>query len=97
MYDDYEPGDEFDWDRNDSRQYCEHGTFIGSWWGPDILCGWCEQGVSAAEADAIEQAIRERDRANWIAEGDRSIAMLRECGVGMIRTTVAIAAIHGFW
>jgi hypothetical protein len=42
--DDYEPGDEFDWDRNDSRQYCKHGTFIGSWWGPDILCGPCEMG-----------------------------------------------------
>jgi len=42
--DDYELGDEFDWDRNDSRQYCKHGTFIGSWWGPDILCGPCEMG-----------------------------------------------------
>jgi hypothetical protein len=42
--DDYEPGDEFDWDRNDSRQYCKHGTFIGSRWGPDILCGPCEMG-----------------------------------------------------
>jgi hypothetical protein len=36
------PGDEYDWDRNDERQYCKHGTFIGSWWGPDLLCGQCE-------------------------------------------------------
>ena len=34
---DYEHGDEWDWDRNDKSQYCEHGTFIGSWWGPDLL------------------------------------------------------------
>jgi hypothetical protein len=44
MEDDYEVGDEFDWDRNDSSQYCKHGRFIGSWWGPDILCGACEAG-----------------------------------------------------
>jgi hypothetical protein len=42
--DDYEVGDEFDWDRSDSSQYCKHGRFIGSWWGPDILCGACEAG-----------------------------------------------------
>lgn len=41
---DYEHGDEWDWDRNDKSQYCEHGNFIGSWWGPDILCGRCEMG-----------------------------------------------------
>ena len=40
--DDYEPGDEFDWDRNDDNQYCKHGTFIGSWWGPDLMCLACE-------------------------------------------------------
>lgn len=43
MYDDdYQQGDEFDWDKNDPKQYCKHGNFIGSWWGPDILCGECE-------------------------------------------------------
>lgn len=40
----YQQGDEYDWDRNDDSQYCEHGTFIGSWWGPDILCLHCELG-----------------------------------------------------
>lgn len=44
MLDDYEPGDEFDWDRNNASQYCVHGTFIGSWWGPDLLCPQCELG-----------------------------------------------------
>lgn len=40
--DDYQVGDEWDWDKSDSKQYCKHGTFIGSWWGPDILCIQCE-------------------------------------------------------
>lgn len=36
--------DDFDWDQSDENQYCKHGKFIGSWWGPDILCGYCEVG-----------------------------------------------------
>lgn len=32
----------YDADRDDPSQYCKHGTFIGSWWGPDYLCGQCE-------------------------------------------------------
>jgi len=51
MGDDYEIGDEYDWDRNDRSQYCEHGTFIGSWWGPDILCGKCEMGDGPMNID----------------------------------------------
>lgn len=42
--DDYQYGDEWDWDKEDPRQYCKHGTFIGSWWGPDIMCFKCEIG-----------------------------------------------------
>jgi hypothetical protein len=38
----------YDADHDDPRQYCPHGAFIGSWWGPDYLCGACEQGISAA-------------------------------------------------
>lgn len=41
---DYQYGDEWDWDRKDSSQYCQHGKFIGSWWGPDIVCFRCEIG-----------------------------------------------------
>jgi len=51
-YDDYQPGDEYEWDQSDESQYCKHGTFIGSSWGPDILCGWCESGASEAEYKA---------------------------------------------
>lgn len=48
---DYQYGDEWDWDRNDRSQYCEHGTFIGSWWGPDLLCGKCEMGDEPMNID----------------------------------------------
>ena len=36
----------YDGDTANPDQYCKHGTFTGSWWGPDYLCGWCEDGVS---------------------------------------------------
>jgi hypothetical protein len=39
----------YDADFSDNSQYCVHGTFIGSWWGPDYLCGWCEDGISEAD------------------------------------------------
>ena len=44
MEDDYTEDDRYDWDRNDSSQYCKHGNFIGSWWGPDLMCFACEMG-----------------------------------------------------
>ena len=34
----------YDADIDDPGQYCSHGTFIGSWWGPDYLCYYCETG-----------------------------------------------------
>lgn len=49
---DYTEDDRWDWDQSDESQYCEHGTFIGSWWGPDLLCGWCEDGTSREEYEA---------------------------------------------
>jgi hypothetical protein len=39
----------YDADVSDSSQYCKHGTFIGSWWGPDYMCGKCEDGVAVCE------------------------------------------------
>ena len=32
----------YDGDLSDPKQRCRHGTFIGSWWGPDYLCPACE-------------------------------------------------------
>lgn len=54
MIDDYEYGDEWDWDKNDKSQYCEHGNFIGSHWGPDILCQDCENGTSNIDYENTE-------------------------------------------
>lgn len=42
---DYTEADRWDWDLNDDRQRCSHGNFIGSSWGPDIMCIACELGV----------------------------------------------------
>jgi hypothetical protein len=39
----------YDEDYNDPAQRCKHGTFIGSWWGPDYLCMDCELGVGDRE------------------------------------------------
>jgi hypothetical protein len=77
--DDYQAGDEFDWDRDAPEQYCHHGTFIGSWWGPDVLCGFCEDGVTDEEyAMILEtrrlQAVRDRARGELI---DALIQVLR--------------------
>lgn len=47
--DDYTEDDRYDWDRTDPDQHCKHGTFIGSWWGPDLMCWACEQGLTDAE------------------------------------------------
>ena len=43
-YEDYTEEDRWDWDRSDMAQRCKHGTFTGSWWGPDLMCGACEMG-----------------------------------------------------
>lgn len=50
----------YDADVGDPSQYCEHGTFIGSWWGPDYLCANCEMGY-----DTLYSAVRLR-REVWI-------------------------------
>ena len=39
----------YDADVSDSSQHCKHGTFVGSWWGPDYICGKCEDGIQVCE------------------------------------------------
>jgi len=51
---DYTEDDAYDWDRYDPRQYCHHGSFIGSWWGPDILCSSCEFGDDPTLNEMLE-------------------------------------------
>ena len=58
--DDYTEADRWDWDQSNPDQHCIHGKFIGSSWGPDLLCQWCEDGVSLAEYRSIMRAEAER-------------------------------------
>jgi len=37
-------GDYIEQDRSNADHYCEHGNFIGSPYGGDYLCHWCELG-----------------------------------------------------
>lgn len=46
---------DFGEDMSDPRQFCMHGTFVGTWWGPDYICGLCEDG-----ATLLTQVGRER-------------------------------------
>lgn len=56
----------YDGDTNDPKQHCRHGTFIGSWWGPDILCGACEMGdEDEAEWAAAQAAEAAKPRCQW--------------------------------
>lgn len=32
-----------------AQRYCVHGSYVGTWDGPDYLCGWCESGVGVYE------------------------------------------------
>lgn len=67
----------YDADHDDPRQYCEHGTFIGSWWGPDYLCHWCEAGVSAEEAREAQRAQLIRQLERKIEAGERMCEFFR--------------------
>lgn len=50
----------YDADHTDPSQFCRHGTFIGSWWGPDYLCGDCEAGTT--DRDYIMGSLHQRIR-----------------------------------
>jgi hypothetical protein len=50
----------YDADVSDPSQYCRHGTFIGSWWGPDYMCGACESGEEPVDAWAERKKRRTR-------------------------------------
>lgn len=54
--------DTYDPEFRQESDYCrDHGTYIGPPGGADILCGYCEDGISRAEYLAIIK--RERTRA----------------------------------
>ena len=76
--DDYTESDRWDWDQSDDSQYCQHGTFIGSWWGPDILCGWCEDGISYVSMRRALKAQARRALAREAEQLDAAFANLME-------------------
>lgn len=67
----------YDADVTDSSQYCKHGTFIGSWWGPDYLCSWCEMGEDPPPyvPPRFKVTYRNADGPWWISLGgyDRQV------------------------
>ena len=72
--DDYTEGDRWVWDQSDGSQYCKHGTFIGSWWGPDLMCWACEDGLTDAEYELAclyrtRHELRNRIQRIWPWEG----------------------------
>ena len=67
----------YDANHNDDSQYCQHGTFIGSWWGPDYLCGWCEDGISVEEMHEIQAAQEKRRVIDAIAKLEKLGEWLR--------------------
>lgn len=75
--DDYTEADRWDWDQSDDSQYCQHGTFIGSWWGPDILCGWCEDGISYRQMRRWQKAAKRREFAQEAERMDAAFAAIR--------------------
>ena len=51
----------YDADIADPSQYCRHGTFIGSWWGPDHMCGMCEDGSDYCENEGCNRIVYRGD------------------------------------
>lgn len=59
-----------DWAGSPHDRYCEHGTPIGDPFGPDYLCGYCEEGVSMDEFIVIQQANSRRHRIDAAARAE---------------------------
>lgn len=79
MEDDYTEDDRWDWDRNDPGQHCPHGTFIGSWWGPDLLCQWCEDGISVEDMVRMRRDAYLRDARAQVARAEGLISTFTRC------------------
>lgn len=66
------------------RTHCEHGTYTGTWCGPDYLCGPCEDGLSPYEyalaaawgwlRSTRERQVRETFAAICDAVNDRTVS-----------------------
>ena len=61
--------DTYDAEFRDPEGYCPHGRYVGGC-GADLMCGYCEDGISRTEAIRMERAERlraTRDRADKAA------------------------------
>jgi hypothetical protein len=90
----YGPGGMAD-DRDDSNDpefrdyggYCGHGRYVGGS-GPDLMCEWCEAGISPAEARAIvarERLAGVRERAEGAARLLAALLMHGMSGIDAAR------------
>lgn len=62
--------------------YCPHGKYVGGC-GADIMCSWCEDGISPAEANRIVamQRTREiREKAERAQKLLNDLLRIPECG-----------------
>lgn len=75
--------DESNWDRRNhftGEQYCQHGVNVGTWDGPDYMCGACEDGIGIyqyALYSAYDEMYRDR-RAAQRQISDAVIAAIKE-------------------
>lgn len=44
------------------RNYCRHGNFVGDPYGPDYMCGWCEDGYDPSIYELALDEAREHQR-----------------------------------
>jgi len=44
------------------RNYCRHGNFVGDPWGPDYMCGFCENGDDLSLYEIALDDAREHQR-----------------------------------
>lgn len=70
-------------DRNDAiygwrghRLYCPHGTYVGDPYGPDYMCGVCENGTSIYEY-ALDRAYSHQRDATHKFRQDAVLAIIR--------------------
>lgn len=79
--------------------YCEHGKYVGGC-GWDIICGYCEDGISAAEVAAHQRAEQRRSARNLVENlvgifGDPNIPI----GTMPVRVGLVAEQLHhgGHW
>ncbi len=71
--------DSLDPEFRDPDGYCPHGNYVGGC-GPDLMCGWCEDGISPAQADATVRAWRTRTIREAAQRAERMLARLLATG-----------------